>query len=566
MRNCEILFWLTIATLMVPNVMLDITEGMSQWACVANILLPLGIYMLLMSISRKPGKMTWWLFPYIFFAAFQVVLLYLYGEGVLAVDMLLNVVTTNVSEATELLDGILPAVLIVCVLYLPPLGMAVANIRGRHILDNRFIYKIRRIGGGITVAGLLSVATAYLADPSFRLLNNVFPLNVTYNLYLAIERSWISAHYQERVANFSFDAVATHPKDSAEVYVMVIGETARSDNFSLYGYQRDTNPLLTKLAKDSSLIVFKKARTESNTTHKSVPMLLTAATASDYSVLYREKGIIAAFKEAGFHTSFISNQLPNHSFIDFLGMEADNYMFIKEAERAKDNVSDMELLPIVESILKKGRKKEFIVLHTYGSHFKYNERYPRNMAHFLPDDKSQAKYENRQQLVNAYDNTIRFTDYFLYKLSALLSASGRNSAWLYTSDHGENIYDDNRNKFLHASPNPSEYELRVPLLAWTSTSYAKAYPDIISALRSNSGKCVSTSISFFHTMLEMGGIKTKNLDLTKSLADRDYKVQPRLYLNDHNEAVEMPLCLCIENNAAPMFLHTKVGDAPIWVG
>ena len=537
MRNCEILFWLTIVTLMVPNVMLDITEGMSQWACVANILLPLGIYTLLMSISRKPGKMTWWLFPYIFFSAFQVVLLYLYGEGVLAVDMLLNVVTTNVSEATELLDGILPAVLIVCVLYLPPLGMAVANIRGRHILDNRFIYKTRRIGGGITVAGLLSVTTAYLADPTFRLLNNVFPLNVTYNLYLAVERSWISAHYQERVANYRFDAVATHPKDSAEVYVMVIGETARSNNFSLYGYHRDTNPMLTTLVSDSSLIVFRDVRTESNTTHKSVPMLLTSASASDYSALYREKGIIAAFKEAGFHTSFISNQLPNHSFIDFLGMEADSCLFIKEAERAKDNVSDMELLPIVKGILEKGRKKEFIVLHTYGSHFKYNERYPRNMAHFLPDNESQAKYENRQQLVNAYDNTIRFTDKFLYELSSILSSSACQSAWLYTSDHGENIYDDNRNKFLHASPNPSEYELRVPLLAWTSASYRSAYPDIISALRSNSGKCVSSSISFFHTMLEMGGIKTKNLDLTKSLADREYKVQPRLYINDHNEAV-----------------------------
>ena len=537
MRNCEILFWLTIATLMVPNVILDITEGMSQWACVANILLPLGIYTLLMSISRKPGKMTWWLFPYIFFAAFQVVLLYLYGEGVLAVDMLLNVVTTNVSEATELLDGILPAVLIVCVLYLPPLGMAVANIRGRHILDNRFIYKTRRIGGGITVAGLLSVTTAYLADPTFRLLNNVFPLNVTYNLYLAVERSWISAHYQERVANYRFDAVATHPKDSAEVYVMVIGETARSNNFSLYGYHRDTNPMLTTLVSDSSLIVFRDVRTESNTTHKSVPMLLTSASASDYPALYREKGIIAAFKEAGFHTSFISNQLPNHSFIDFLGMEADSCLFIKEAERAKDNVSDMELLPIVKGILEKGRKKEFIVLHTYGSHFKYNERYPRNMAHFLPDNESQAKYENRLQLVNAYDNTIRFTDKFLYELSSILSSSACQSAWLYTSDHGENIYDDNRNKFLHASPNPSEYELRVPLLAWTSASYSSAYPDIISALRSNSGKCVSSSISFFHTMLEMGGIKTKNLDLTKSLADREYKVQPRLYINDHNEAV-----------------------------
>ncbi|MDY4851668.1 MAG: sulfatase-like hydrolase/transferase [Prevotella sp.] len=537
MRNCEILFWLTIVTLMVPNVMLDITEGMSQWACVANILLPLGIYTLLMSISRKPGKMTWWLFPYIFFAAFQVVLLYLYGEGVLAVDMLLNVVTTNVSEATELLDGILPAVLIVCVLYLPPLGMAVVNIRSKHILDNNFICKIRGIGGVITVAGLLSVATAYLSDPTFRMLNNVFPLNVTYNLYLAVERSWISAHYQERVADFRFDAVTTHPHDSAEVYVMVIGETARSNNFSLYGYHRDTNPMLTTLVSDSSLIVFRDVRTESNTTHKSVPMLLTSASASDYSALYREKGIIAAFKEAGFHTSFISNQLPNHSFIDFLGMEADSCLFIKEAERAKDNVSDMELLPIVKDILEKGRKKEFIVLHTYGSHFKYNERYPRNMAHFLPDNESQAKYENRQQLVNAYDNTIRFTDKFLYELSAILLSSACQSAWLYTSDHGENIYDDNRNKFLHASPNPSEYELRVPLLAWTSASYRSTYPDIIKALRSNSDKCVSTSISFFHTMLEMGGIKTKNLDLTKSLAGRDYKVQPRLYLNDHNEAV-----------------------------
>ena len=523
--------------LIVPNVLLDITEGMSIWACIANILLPLGIYTLLMTLSRKPGKMVWWLFPFIFFSAFQIVLLYLYGEGVLAVDMLLNVVTTNVSEATELLDGILPAVLIVCLLYLPPLGMAVANIRGKDILDNDFIRKMRRIGRGITIAGLIAVGTAYLADPSFRLLNHVFPLNVTYNLYLAVERTWISAHYQEQVANFRFDAVSTHPKDSAEIYVMVIGETARSDNFSLYGYRRDTNPMLTKLVNDSSLIVFKDVRTESNTTHKSVPMLLTAATASDYSVLYREKGIIAAFREAGFHTSFISNQLPNHSFIDFLGMEADSCMFIKEAERAKDNVSDMELLPILKSILAKGRKKEFIVLHTYGSHFKYNERYPREMAHFLPDDKSEAKYENKQCLVNAYDNTIRFTDRFLYELSSLLSSSSSHAAWLYTSDHGENIYDDHRRKFLHASPNPSDYELRVPLLAWTSASYRSAYPDIITALRINSTKQTSNSISFFHTMLEMGGVKTKNLDLTKSLSDRDYKVQPRLYLSDHNEAI-----------------------------
>ncbi len=70
--------------------------------------------------------------------------------------------------------------------------------------------------------------------------------------------------------------------------------------------------------------------TQSNTTHKSVPMLLSAASAEDFERLFHEKGILAAFKEAGFHTVFISNQLPNHSFIDFLGEQADEHYFLKK--------------------------------------------------------------------------------------------------------------------------------------------------------------------------------------------------------------------------------------------
>lgn len=540
MRSEKILYWLTVAVLLVPNIALDITENMSLWACVANVVLPLGVYMLLMSLSRKPGKMVWWLFPFIFFSAFQLVLLYLYGEGLLSVDMLLNVVTTNVSEATELLNGILPSVILVCVLYLPPLGMAIADIRSKRLLGKIFQHNMRRLGYIVSVAGIVSLAAAYIADPAFRLLDNIFPANVTYNLYLAVERSWTSAHYQDNVADFRFDAVSTHPADTAEVYVLVIGETARADNFSLYGYKRDTNPLLSSLERDSSLIVFRGAMSESNTTHKSVPMLLTAATATDYSVLYRQKGIIAAFREAGFHTTFISNQLPNHSFIDFLGMEADDCTFIKENAKDAENVSDIKLLPCVKAILAKHRKKEFIVLHTYGSHFKYNERYPREMAQFLPDDEMEAKYENKQSLVNAYDNTIRFTDRFLYDLSTILASTHLRSAWIYTSDHGENIYDDNRRKFLHASPNPTLYELRVPLLVWLSAPYATTSPDIAATLRTNSSKPSSTSVSVYHTMLQLGGVKTNALDLTKSLAAPEYKEQPRLYLTDHNKPVKIP--------------------------
>ena len=104
---------------------------------------------------------------------------------------------------------------------------------------------------------------------------------------------------------------------------------------------------------------------------------MSDATACNYDSIYHQKGIITAFKEAGFRTAFFSNQRYNHSFIDFFGMEADTYDFIKEDSVSSTyNPSDDELLKLVEEELAKGATKQFIVLHTYGSHFNYRERYP----------------------------------------------------------------------------------------------------------------------------------------------------------------------------------------------
>ena len=201
----------------------------------------------------------------------------------------------------------------------------------------------------------------------------------------------------------------------------------RDSNFSLYGYPRDTNPLLSKTP---GIIAFPDATTQSNTTHKSVPMLLSAASAEDFERLFHEKGILAAFREAGFHTVFISNQLPNHSFIDFLGEQADEHYFLKEGASAKDNHYDSDLLQKLDGILpaadasssKQYRyRKLFVVLHTYGSHFNYQERYPRNFAFFKPDCKSEAKPENRRDLLNAYDNTCLLYTSYAGDLAAVIS-------------------------------------------------------------------------------------------------------------------------------------------------
>ena len=551
----QFLYVYAVVALLLPNIALCYTECLAPWACGVNVLLPLSLYMLFFSVAKRPGKMIWWAFIFVFFAAFQLVLLYLFGTGVIAVDMFLNLVTTNPGEAMELLDNLAPAVVGVFVVYLPLLILGGVNIRRDSRLSVSFQQRVRHWAMQIGAIGLFCLLASYLVVDDYRMRNQLYPVNICYNLYLAFERNAASENYREASRDFKFDARSEHSATAPEVYVMVVGETARTHNFSLYGYPRNTNPLLSKTP---GIKAFPNVTTQSNTTHKSVPMLLSAASAEDFERLFHEKGILAAFKEAGFHTVFISNQLPNHSFIDFLGEQADEHYFLKTESSSKENHYDEDLLQKLDEILPKADasssahyryRKLFVVLHTYGSHFNYQERYPRSFAYFKPDSRSEAKSENRRDLLNAYDNTIRYTDYILHGIIERLQkwegiqtktdgVYGQPiSAMLYTSDHGENIFDDERSLFLHAAPKASDYELHVPFIIWTSDGFSKQYPDILKALGENRPKQVQSSLSAFHTMLGIGGIQTRYRLDEYSVASGKYHPTKLLYLDDHDEAI-----------------------------
>ena len=551
----QFLYAYAVVALLLPNIALCYTECLTPWACGVNVLLPLSLYMLFFSAAKRPGKMIWWAFIFVFFAAFQLVLLYLFGTGVIAVDMFLNLVTTNPGEAMELLDNLAPAVVGVFVVYLPLLILGGVNIRRDSRLSVSFQQRVRHWAMQIGAIGLFCLLASYLVVDDYRMRNQLYPVNICYNLYLAFERNAASENYKEVSRNFKFDARSEHSATAPEVYVMVVGETARAHNFSLYGYPRNTNPLLSKTP---GIKAFPNVTTQSNTTHKSVPMLLSAASAEDFERLFHEKGILAAFKEAGFHTVFISNQLPNHSFIDFLGEQADEHYFLKKEDALQGNHYDEDLLQKLDEILPKADasssahyryRKLFVVLHTYGSHFNYQERYPRSFAYFKPDSRSEAKSENRRDLLNAYDNTIRYTDYILHGIIKRLQKWEKvqaktdgvycqpTSAMLYTSDHGENIFDDDRHLFLHAAPKASDYELHVPFIIWTSEGFSKQYPDILKALGENRTKQVQSSLSAFHTMLGIGGIQTHYRQDEYSVASDKYHPVKLLYLDDHDEAI-----------------------------
>ena len=550
----QFLYVYAVVALLLPNIALCYTECLTPWACGVNVLLPLSLYMLFFSVAKRPGKMIWWAFIFVFFAAFQLVLLYLFGTGVIAVDMFLNLVTTNPGEAMELLDNLAPAVVGVFVVYLPLLILGGVNIRRDSRLSVSFQQRVRHWAMQIGAIGLFCLLASYLVVDGYRMRNQLYPVNVCYNLYLAFERNAASENYREASRDFKFDARSEHSATAPEVYVMVVGETARAHNFSLYGYPRNTNPLLSKTP---GIKAFPNVTTQSNTTHKSVPMLLSAASAEDFERLFHEKGILAAFKEAGFHTVFISNQLPNHSFIDFLGEQADEHYFLKE-ESAQGSHYDEDLLQKLDGILPKADasssahyryRKLFVVLHTYGSHFNYQERYPRSFAYFKPDSRSEAKPENRRDLLNAYDNTIRYTDYILHGIVERLQKwektqaktdgvySQPTSAMLYTSDHGENIFDDDRRLFLHAAPKASDYELHVPFIIWTSDGYGKQYPGILKTLSGHRTQQVQTSLSAFHTMLGIGGILTRYRQDEYSVASEKYHPVKLFYLDDHDKAI-----------------------------
>ena len=481
------------------------------------------------------------MFFLMFFAAFQLVLLYLYGRSVIAVDMFLNLVTTNPDEVNELLGSMGIIILVVCTMYLPPLVTAIIGCFKHWTLSNSSVLRLRRIGLLLTILGGISFILSFTGQRPFNPFNDIYPLNIADNIYRAVTRSARTANYHKTSSDFTFAAKSTRPADERELYVIVIGETSRAPQWNLLGYKRNNNEPLNGL---SGLTAFRKVISESNTTHKSVPMLLSDVDATTFEdSIYTHKSIITAFKEAGFSTAFFSNQARNHSFIDFFGEEADTCVFIGEVSTRPDNQHhyDEELLSYLRNYLDNSKAvKQLIVLHTYGSHFKYSDRYPHNDAHFTPDSPLEVTAGTRSNLINAYDNTIAYTASVLRGVIDIISEQNSIGAMLYTSDHGEDIFDDNRELFLHASPKPSYYQIHVPMLVWISDALQTYDKSIGHALRQNSDRFVSSSSALFHSALNIAGIvSTTYYDASRSIASPQYKERPPIYLDDHNEGIPL---------------------------
>lgn len=530
-NNINILAIIYPILMIFPNILLNITESMPLTAKIANIIVPLSLYYLLMSARKNAGIMVLFLSIFCVMNGFQITVLYLFGEGIIAIDMLINCVTTNTSEAGELLTNLALPIIISSIMYIPLMIWGIYSACRKLRTSENLRNLSRRYGLiGLSVGILISVIAMLTTE--FSPARHIYPFNIISNIVTALQRTYQSVNFDKTSADFHYNTVDSHDANQEEIYVLVIGETSRAMNWEIFGYDRPTNPRLSKL---DNIIKFPRAVSQSNTTHKCVPMMLTHTTPLSFdSIMYR-KSIITAFKEVGYSTAVFSNQAKNHSYTQYFSEEADNVEYLEG-----DKHYDHNLVELLRDNLEKNKgKKQFVILHTYGSHFNYKERYPDSLSYFKPDDASQANIKHRAELLNAYDNATRYTDGVIDDVINLLDATNTKAVMIYTSDHGEDIFDDERERFLHASPISTYYQLHVPMLAWTSEEYDAAYPEIRRNLMENYDKHIAPTQAIFHTLLDISGINTEYYDAEQSIASPSY-VSPRpMYLNDYNEG--MPL-------------------------
>lgn len=307
------------------------------------------------------------------------------------------------------------------------------------------------------------------------------------------------------------------------VFVLVVGETARAKNFSLYGYERKTNPLL----EQDPLFVLNPATSCGTSTAVSLPCIFSHLSGQEFRRKHQSYMFLPeALKRLSIQTHWVDN---NFGGCYSVCSPVDAHI-VNHANQPKfcdeTGCVDMILLEKIDQFLSEfDQKSMLIVLHMNGSHGPlYYKRYPAFFAKF--DNACQQSRVNEcepEQLVNAYDNTILYTDYVLHTLIQKLNAhADLPIVMLYASDHGESLGE--HHLFLHGFPYaiaPKE-QTEIPFLLFANDAFKKQHPiDIEHFKKSNTAY---SHDNIFHTVLGVFGVHTqyyqKELDLFQNNTDK----------------------------------------------
>lgn len=366
------------------------------------------------------------------------------------------------------------------------------------------------------------------SSPAAEVFQDSYPIGVPLRLRKFFAERQIMRDLEAKLASFHFGAAQQPSRQAREVYVLVIGETGRPDRWELNGYARPTNP---ELRGEPDVVSFRNMTTPWAWTSMSVPAILTRKPAGDGRFFFPEKSLIAAFREAGFRTYWLSTQSPlgeHDSSIALHAHEADVVRFLNPADYKASGLHDGVLLSAMSDVLARNEPKQLIVLHTLGGHFNYADRYPREFERFTPAMGSgiAVNFSRKDKLVmnNAYDNSVLYTDHVLAGAIKQLQQADLMASLLYVADHGEVLYDGDCSENGHGYN--TVFDFRTASIWWASPKYKEAFPDFLNAARSRRDAPLAT-YNVFYSMLDLAGIRIPDFDSSKSLFNSQWRAYPR---------------------------------------
>lgn len=440
---------------------------------------------------------------------------------VINAEMIRNFVETNSREAADLVT--LPAICYVLILGGIPAFLVSQTTIVFSSLKKELKQRLVCFLIGLLSVGLLA-SMSYKEFVSFGRNNRMMRYYVnTFNYIYAVGR------YYKRSLNAKREFVIldnapqrrTDKMEKPRVVVLIVGETARANNFSLYGYERETNPMLSQ---NSEIITFKNVTSCGTSTAVSLPCLFSHLSRKyfDVTTAFYTQNLLDIIKASGYDVFWKDNddgckKVCNRvTYTDVRKGNKQPYCF---GNYCQDDILLDGLSEQIDNIT----NDTVIVLHTMGSHGPtYFKRYPNKFKQFTPScDTADLQKCTQEEIVNTYDNTIIYTDYLIDSvINILRDKHNIQSGMLYISDHGESLGENNI--YLHGLPYaiaPKEQK-KIPMILWISPEMQTTLEINKTCLKQEADNGIFSHDNYFHSVLHLLSIKTEVYDSKLDIFDK----------------------------------------------
>jgi len=468
------------------------------WVIVFSILnIPLIRKPLLVLLTLGCAAATWFMFTY---------------GAVIDQNMMVNVFETNSQEAAALVTPQLVVWLVVAGL-LPASLLAMIRIRPGKWWHTLLIRLAAILASAVVI---VLVAAVFYKDYASLFRNNkgivkmVTPANYVSAIAKYSKARWFAGDQTLiRLGEDARKGPVLLAQQKKTVLVLVIGEASRAENYSLNGYDRETNPELKK----QNVINFPQASSCGTETAVSVPCMFSGMPRKKYDadLAHHQEGLMDVLGHAGVNLLWRDNdggckgactRIPHTDMTQW-----------KLQQFCKDNscIDDVNLWRL-DDMLDGVKQDTVLVIHLMGSHGPaYYQRYPAQYRHFTPTcDTNEIQDCTHQALMNTYDNTILYTDSVVSKTIDALKArqSTLNTALVYLSDHGESLGENGL--YLHGTPYmlAPEQQTHIPFIFWLSKDYQQNFGVDAQCLRDQAAKEAVSQDNLFSTVLGMMNIRT----------------------------------------------------------